>query len=135
MGKYTVEQVEFLRARAQLTYEEAMELLTQYDGDLTQCMLDLEKRGMLREDSPYQAYDASEEDAQGSFKSENTNRLLRRLLHARLRVSNKDRMICDVPLPYGVGAAVIAPHLLIITAGLMVVFGCNVSFNGDQKEA
>ena len=48
MERYTVEQVEFLRQRADITYEEALEVLERCNGDLTRCLVDLERRGKIR---------------------------------------------------------------------------------------
>ncbi|MDR3050789.1 MAG: hypothetical protein LBU67_03605 [Oscillospiraceae bacterium] len=48
MGKFTVEQIDYLREKANVSYEEAMEVLERYDGDLARCLVDLERRGLLR---------------------------------------------------------------------------------------
>ena len=48
MAQYTIEQIDYLREKATLSYEEAMELLERCDGDLTRCLVDLERRGRLK---------------------------------------------------------------------------------------
>lgn len=48
MGNYTIEQVDYLREKADVSYEEAVALLEQYQGDLTRCLIDLERKGRIR---------------------------------------------------------------------------------------
>ena len=43
--KYTLEDVETLRAKTGVSYEEAVTLLDKYDGDMARALIELEKRG------------------------------------------------------------------------------------------
>ncbi len=48
MAKFTMEQIDYLREKAAISYEEAVEVLEKNDGDLAHCMVDLERRGRLK---------------------------------------------------------------------------------------
>ena len=41
--KYTLEDVEYIRARADVTYDEAIGLLDAYEGDVVRVMAELER--------------------------------------------------------------------------------------------
>ena len=44
---YTLEDVEALRAKSGISYEEAVALLDKYDGDMARALIELEKRGVI----------------------------------------------------------------------------------------
>jgi hypothetical protein len=48
MGKFSIEQIDYLREKAAISYEEAMETLKRFDGDLALCLVDLERRGRIK---------------------------------------------------------------------------------------
>ncbi len=48
MAKYTLEQIDYLREKASITYEEALETLERFDGDLAHCLVDLERKGRIK---------------------------------------------------------------------------------------
>lgn len=64
MANYTIEQVDYLREKADVSYEEAVSLLEQYQGDLTRCLIDLERNGRIRK---------GQSSGKGSNWNSNTN--------------------------------------------------------------
>lgn len=48
MAKYTIEDVEILRQKSGLSYDEAVNLLEYHNGSLAQALMDLEKNGRIR---------------------------------------------------------------------------------------
>ena len=48
MAKYTIEDVEILRQKGCLSYDEAVNLLEYHNGSLAQALMDLEKNGRIR---------------------------------------------------------------------------------------
>lgn len=133
MGSYTVEQVEFLRQRADITYEQALEVLELCNGDLTRCLVELERRGLIRKSqrksssstqnrsTPY--YDKGRVSSGSSL-----NEFIKKILYSRLFVTQKKRTVADLPIPYVIFAAIAAPHLMVISVVLMFVFGHRIRF-------
>ena len=50
MAKYTIEDIEILRQKSGISYEEAVNLLEYHNGSLARALVDLEKNGRLRND-------------------------------------------------------------------------------------
>ena len=109
MGSYTVEQVEFLRQRADISYEEALEVLERCNGDLTRCLVDLERRGLIRKSkgdktsrasgitrTPYSSAHRSGAYQEGS----SLGALLKKLVNMRLVVTKEQRTYVDLPVIY-----------------------------------
>ena len=51
MDAYTIEDVELLRRKGGMTYQEAVALLEYHNGDLARALIDLEKNGRLKEET------------------------------------------------------------------------------------
>ena len=135
MGSYTVEQVEFLRQRADISYEEALEVLERCNGDLTRCLVDLERRGLIRKSkgdktsrassttrTPYSSVHRSGAYQEGS----SLGALLKKLVNMRLVVTREQRTYVDLPVIYLAIAAIFAPHLMLVTVIAMFVFGLKI---------
>ena len=52
MANYTIDDIEILRKKSGITYEEAVNLLEYHNGSLTRSLVDLERNGRLRDDGP-----------------------------------------------------------------------------------
>ena len=50
MAKYTIEDIEILRQKSGISYEEAVNLLEYHNGSLARALVDLEKNGRLKSD-------------------------------------------------------------------------------------
>ena len=48
MASYNIKHIEYLRQKANLTYEQAVALLDRNDGDIGRALIELEKSGALR---------------------------------------------------------------------------------------
>ena len=129
MGSYTVEQVEFLRQRADITYEEALEVLERCNGDLTRCLVDLERRGLIRKGKAHAAPRAAQTESRrsGAYREGSSlGGLLKKLVSMRLVVTKEARIYVDLPVLYLLLAVLCAPHLMIITVVAMFVFGLKI---------
>ena len=51
MEAYTIEDIETIRKKSGLTYQEAVALLDYHNGSLARALIDLEKNGRLKEDN------------------------------------------------------------------------------------
>lgn len=140
MGSYTVEQVEFLRQRADITYEEALEVLERCNGDLTRCLVDLERRGLIRKGRTEGAGRAN--STQSRTRTANTHArnasgatlgsMLKKLAHMRLVVAKEKRTYVDLPVIYLILAVLFAPHLMIATVIAMFVMGLKIRLDSGD---
>ena len=48
VARYTIEDIEILRKKSGITYEEAVNLLEYHDGSLARALVDLERNGRLK---------------------------------------------------------------------------------------
>lgn len=139
MGSYTVEQVEFLRQRADISYEEALEVLERCNGDLTRCLVDLERRGRVRKGQGASAGQGTQYTSQGAqrgYASRSTvSNWLRKLTVMRLVVAKGERVYVDIPVWYPLLMLLVAPHLFIMTIIGMFIFGLKIRFdNGTGQQ-
>ena len=64
MAKYTIEDIEILRQKSGISYEEAVNLLEYHNGSLARALVDLEKNGRLRNEK---GSNAAHKGAKGLF--------------------------------------------------------------------
>lgn len=119
MAKYTIEDIEILRQKSGISYEEAVNLLEYHNGSLARALVDLEKNGRLKTGK------ASEEKAKG-FKG-----VLQFLYRVRLVVKKSDTTIINLSALFLLIIAVTAPHVCVagLIAALLLGYRLSVSRN------
>jgi len=154
MAKYTVEQIDYLREKASITYEEALETLERYEGDLTRCLVDLERRGRIkppnkqagtgsnyryeyRYDHPHgqqaqRGYDRFGNDRHPRGKTFVLDyEALKQALFSHIVVRKGDKVVADLPVAFLVFAVCMAPHLVF--ASLIMVFLMGYRIKWERK--
>ncbi|MDR2657653.1 MAG: DUF4342 domain-containing protein [Oscillospiraceae bacterium] len=136
MNKEQFEKIEYLRANAEIGYEEAAALLERYDGDLTRAMIELERANRLRP-----AYDHGEnpwdnaahgKDEKHRHRHEhdhcrhNPDSWFKKLMRAKLQITKDGETVATVPAVVPIVAAVVAPYLAIGGAAVGAVTGYRV---------
>ena len=116
--KITLEKLDILRERANLSYQEAKELLELCDGDVVQALIELEHR-------------PKEKCAGESFFSsagEKTHDIIEKVKEivaegkvTRIRVSHEGKVITELPVAVGALGAVFLPQLTLL-AGVLAMF-------------
>lgn len=146
MGSYTVEQVEFLRQRADITYEEALEVLERCNGDLTRCLVDLERRGKIRKTganaAPKTARANTTYRRAGAQEGSSLSALIKKLVRMHLVVTKENNKngqkttdtCLDLPVLFLIIVALCAPHLALICVVLMFVFGMKIRVENNEGE-
>lgn len=125
---YSLEDVETLRAKAGLSYEEAVSLLDKYDGDLARALIELEKRGQVG---------GAQQNAQ--FTLEEGCEWIKKMWHkgmtTRVLIERKGEMLINLPVMFLLLMLILGPYAVIAAAVLMLVTGCSVSLKREnQKE-
>lgn len=148
MANYTVEQIEYLREKAYLTYEEALEVLERFNGDLTRCLVDLERRGRIRPaprsgaPRPKTRAQKPEPDfGRSSAKREapkgrdaDWHGIFSTFLHTNFIVTKDGGTIANLPALFVLLVFLFAPHVMIPSILLMFVLGCRVNLKTARKD-
>lgn len=123
MGKnYTLEDVETLRSRAGVSYEEAVSLLDKYDGDVPRALIELEKRGQLG---------AGRKSVNVKFNMDDVSRLWTKGLNTRVIVERGERQLIDLSVLVLALMLVLGPYAFVAAVVLVLVCGCKVSLQTE----
>ena len=119
--KYTLEDVEYIRSRSNVTYDEIIALLDAYEGDVVRVMAELERSGKLR----------SGISTEKSF-GETLKGLLRKGYENRMVVRKGDRIISNFSIIFMLIALCFAFHVTIPALLFAVIFGYKINFKKEE---
>ena len=125
--KYTLSDIDTLRAKSGLSYEEVVGLLEKYDGDMARALIELEKRGVVTDKDIHIRVNG---DALKTLRS-----WWDALRAMRVIVEKGEKTLCDLPLLYMLLALLLGWRLVLVSAVLALVFGCHVRMTGMPKSA
>ncbi|MEG1891156.1 MAG: hypothetical protein RR301_07060 [Clostridia bacterium] len=123
MAQYTIEDIEILRQKSGISYEEAVNLLEYHNGSLARALVDLEKNGRLKNDP-----------ASSSAHGHNAKGLFNFLYRLRLKVRKNDVTVVNLSSLFMLLTLLTAPYLLV--AGLIVslLLGYRITISRDSRE-
>lgn len=121
MAKYTIEDIEILRQKSGISYEEAVNLLEYHNGSLARALVDLEKNGRLKNDS---ASSSGHKGIKGVFQT---------LYSLRLKVKKGDVTIINLSSIFMIVSLAMAPHLCVVGLIAAVVLGYRFSVERGSR--
>jgi len=139
MAKFTLEDVEYLRSKANLGYEEAVARLDRHDGDMTAILVELEKEGLLRGgEQPKQTYADREEEARRARErcsdfGARFHKGFKKLLRTAMVVRHQEDEIIRVPIVIPIALLLCATKLTLALALLTLICGCRVRFTRTRR--
>ncbi len=117
--KVTLEQIDELRNRVNVSYEEAKHTLEKNDGDLIKSIIELEKKKGKRNDN---------------YHHSNFTSFTNRLLALKVSVKSKDgNTLLDVPLVLVLIGLVLAFWVVIPALMLAVITSCKIKVYRDKN--
>lgn len=123
MERYTIEDIEIIRRKSGLSYEEAVNLLEYHNGNLAKALVDLERNGRIRSDA-----EQKQADAQSSSTSRHKiSGWLTRLYRARLMVKKNQTVIVNLSILFILGVLVFSPHMLVAGLILSLILGYRIT--------
>lgn len=133
MASYNIKHIEYLRQKANLTYEQAVALLDRNDGDIGKALIELERSGALYGEAAYRG-SARESSAAYGEQTESRGKsfwdtaveLFIKSLRIKLVIEKSSETIARLPVIYLLVAACMAPHLAMLSIVLMFLTGCRV---------
>lgn len=137
MNEDILRNIEYLREKADVSYEEAASLLERFDGNVMRVLVELERQGRVfpqgqAQEQPYgagRAHDDARRQVKSEAKKQATGFVSKALSH-RLVVESgtgeNKKVIADLSAPYCAGATLLAPWLAVGSVGLMFMLGYKV---------
>lgn len=138
--------IEYLREKADVSYEEALSLLEQFDGNVMRVLVELERQGRVYPQDhaaheapgqeahyrqPHNEYQKKAESAKKQASSFISKALQHRLV-IESGSGEEKKTIANLSAPYCAGAAIIAPHLAVGSVALMFVLGYKVKIKKEK---
>lgn len=143
MNNDMLANIEYLREKADVSYEEAEQLLEQYDGNVMRVLVELERQGRVYPQpgacgEPRRSWEQQDKakDCDGMKK---TKSFLHKAMNTRLVVEKKQDdgerdMLANIPVPFAVIGAVCAPWLTVGTAVVAFATGHSARIKRDEDK-
>lgn len=122
MAQYTIEDIEILRKKSGITYEEAVNLLEYHNGSLARSLVDLEKNGKINPDKGH-LYNSTK--AKGIFNY---------LYRLRFKVVKKDLTVVNISALWMILTVLVAPHVVIIGLIAALLLGYRITGERNSRE-
>ena len=129
MERYTIEDIEILRRKSGISYEEAVNLLEYHNGNLARALVDLERNGRIKPQAEQKK--AASCPSHGGKKASN---FFGRLYRFRLIVKKGNVTIINLSLLFSAVALLISPHLFFLGLIVLLVLGYRVTFDTDSAD-
>jgi len=124
MAQYTIEDVEILRRKSGISYEEAVNLLEYHNGSLARSLVDLEKNGRIKEDHVNAG-------AAGRSHHRRGYHVLDTLYRFRIKLVKGDTTIVNLSVMFWFLSIMMAPWLVII--GALVALALGYHFKMERR--
>jgi hypothetical protein len=125
MAQYTIEDIEIIRQKSGISYEEAVNLLEYHNGSLARALVDLEKNGRLRDAKPH--------DYQKTHGERNHRRhAFNPLFLIRLKVFKGDIPILNLSIVFVIFSLLVASWLVIFSAIAALMMGYRFAVERDE---
>lgn len=133
MAAYTIEDIELIRRKSGISYQEAVALLDYHNGNVARALVDLERNGRIKEgaEAPKSKPASSASSTKGNGKSA-VMELLHKCYRARVKVHRKDTVILNISSLFAGLSVLISPYLVIVGAILAMVLGYRISLENDH---
>ena len=130
MASYSMEDVEFIRGKSGISYEEAVSMLDYHNGDVARVLIDLERSGRLN-GAATQKQPAAKETGKGRNKFMN---FIQKMYRTRVKVKKGDTVIINLSVLFTALAVILfSPHLTILSLILGLLLGYRISIDTDDE--
>lgn len=129
MASYTIEDIELIRRKSGISYQEAVALLDYHNGNVARALVDLERNGRIKSEAEQKTTKTSA----GHDKSRAMN-VISRLYQARLKVKKDNITILNLSALFSILTLLVSPHLVLIGVIVMLVLGYKVTFTKRDED-
>ena len=136
MEPYTIEDIELLRQKSGLSYQEAVALLDYHNGSLARALIDLEKHGRLKNDENYgkEGTVKMSENGKKSETKEKALNFLQKLYRSRVKIRKGETNIFNVSVLFAGLCLLLAPHMTIAGVIVSMILGYQFSFTSMDQD-
>lgn len=122
MVNITLEQIDLIMQRANVSYAEAKEALIQTNGDVVEALLLLEKTSKIK-------------TTKDSSSTQKVTSFIDKLNATTFILKKKDRVYVDVPLSIALIAILLSFHVSIVALIIVLFFGIRIDIKGENDVA
>ncbi len=144
MAAYTIEDIELIRRKSGISYQEAVALLDYHNGNVARALVDLERNGRINPDGSANRQHTTRNtngnagSAGKGGKTVNINKntimdLITKAYRARVKVAKGETPIINLSLLFSILGVLISPHLVIIGVIICLVLGYKISFDKHDE--
>lgn len=126
MAQYTVEDIEILRQKSDISYEEAVNLLEYHNGSLARALVDLERNGRL--------LDSRTRPSAGKPGHKSRHHFWNMLFKLRVKVFKGDTPIINISVLFTIFSFLLAFWLVILSALAALLMGYRFKVERDAGE-
>ena len=123
MAQYTIEDIEIIRQKSGISYEEAVNLLEYHNGSLARALVDLEKNGRIR--------DAKVRDGSGRHRRHGLFNFLFRL---RVKILKGDVTIINLSVLFLILVLLMAPWVIVLGGIFALLLGYRFTIDRDSRD-
>lgn len=137
MAAYTIEDIELIRRKSGISYQEAVALLDYHNGNIARALVDLERNGRIKEgaETPKNKQHGFSATVNGKPVTKSTVMdLVHKCFRARVKIRREETVILNISSLFAVLSLLISPHLVILGAILALVLGYKVSFDKHDHD-
>lgn len=129
MAAYTIEDIELIRRKSGISYQEAVALLDYHNGNVARALVDLERNGRIKEgaDIPHKKAGSSSSGEKKLNKSALMD-FVHKCFRARVKIRREETTIINLSALFAALTLLISPHIVVIGAIIALVLGYKFSF-------
>ena len=130
MAAYTIEDIELIRRKSGISYQEAVALLDYHNGNVARALVDLERNGRIKDSVNAEApKNKSGANVHVEINKTNTMNFLHKCYRARVKLRRNDTPILNISALFAALSLLISPHLVIVGAIVALILGYKFSFD------
>jgi len=130
MEQYTIEDIELLRKKSGMSYQEAVALLDYHNGSLARALIDLEKHGRLKdENQEKEGTKAMNDNSKKNETKEKAMSFLQKIYRSRVKIRKGETSVINVSVLFAALCLLFAPHMTIVGVIVSMILGYQFSFS------
>lgn len=142
MSNDMLQNIEYLREKANVSYEEAAQLLEQFDGNVMSAIVELERQGRLfsqGSDGNAQTGSAEQWQKDANEAKAKAESFFQKMSKTHVVITKKGKngereAIADVSAPIAAGVTLFAPYVTLATAAIGFISGYQVNVEQPDDE-
>lgn len=135
MASYTIEDIELIRRKSGISYQEAVALLDYHNGNVARALVDLERNGRIKPEAERGGKDRqANKDPHRSRNRSGFINAMSKLYQARFKIRKGDVVIVNLSLLFSLVSLLISPHLVIVGAIVTLLLGYRLSFDKHDPD-